>query len=74
LGKLPSNAFKSLSAKDAEENLPTPLNKLISHFLKLCCCRFEGADSTPLEGFDADALDEILGLRAKDLEVALCFL
>jgi hypothetical protein len=28
----------------------------------------------PLEGFDADALDEILGLRAKDLEVALCFL
>ena len=28
---------------------------------------YEGLDSTPLEGFEPDALDEILGLRAKGL-------
>ena len=28
---------------------------------------FEGVDSTPMEGFDPDKLDEILGLRAKGL-------
>jgi len=28
---------------------------------------FEGVDSTPLEGFDPDALDKILGLREKGL-------
>ena len=28
---------------------------------------FEGVDSTPMEGFDADALDEILNLREKGL-------
>ena len=28
---------------------------------------FEGVDATPLEGFDADKLDEILDLRAKGL-------
>ena len=28
---------------------------------------FQGVDSTPMEGFDADALDKILGLREKGL-------
>lgn len=28
---------------------------------------FEGVDSTPMEGFDNDALDKILGLREKNL-------
>lgn len=28
---------------------------------------FEGVDSTPMEGFDPDKLDEILGLRARGL-------
>ena len=32
---------------------------------------FEGVDATPLEGFDADAVDEILGLREKGLCTAV---
>lgn len=30
------------------------------------------ADSTPMEGFSAPAMDEVLGLRAKDI-AAPCF-
>ena len=33
----------------------------------LVAAAFEEVDSTPMEGFDAKALDEILGLRAKGL-------
>jgi nitroreductase len=32
---------------------------------------YEGVDATPLEGFDADKLDEILALRAKGLRSAV---
>ncbi|WP_114395599.1 nitroreductase family protein [Oleisolibacter albus] len=32
---------------------------------------FEGVDATPMEGFDADKLDEILGLRARGLRSAV---
>jgi len=35
--------------------------------LALTAAAFEGVDSTPMEGFDPAALDEILGLRAKGL-------
>jgi hypothetical protein len=40
---------------------------------QITAAAFEEVDTTPLEGFDADALDEILGLRAKGLR-RLCFL
>jgi nitroreductase len=33
----------------------------------IAAAAFEGVDSTPLEGFTPDAVDEILGLRAKGL-------
>ena len=33
----------------------------------LIAAAFNGVDSAPMEGFDANALDEILGLRAKGL-------
>jgi nitroreductase len=33
----------------------------------LAAAAFEGVDSTPMEGFDATALDEILQLRSKGL-------
>lgn len=33
----------------------------------LSAAAFEGVDSTPMEGFDPDALDEILGLKDKGL-------
>ncbi|MGB0983752.1 MAG: nitroreductase family protein [Saprospiraceae bacterium] len=32
---------------------------------------FEGLDSTPMEGFDANALDKVLGLREKNLRSTL---
>mgnify|MGYP000415701463 CR=1 FL=1 len=32
---------------------------------------YEGVDATPLEGFDADAVDKILGLREKGLRSAV---
>ncbi|MFA7274529.1 MAG: nitroreductase family protein [Crocinitomicaceae bacterium] len=33
----------------------------------IAAAAFEGVDATPLEGFDPNAVDEILGLRAKGL-------
>jgi nitroreductase len=37
----------------------------------LIAAAFEQVDSTPMEGFDPDALDEILNLRARDLRSVL---
>jgi nitroreductase/dihydropteridine reductase len=39
----------------------------IAFSLAIVAAAFEGVDSTPMEGFDADALDKILGLREKGL-------
>jgi nitroreductase len=39
----------------------------IAFSLAVVAAAFEGVDSTPMEGFDADALDKILGLREKGL-------
>jgi len=33
----------------------------------LAACAVEGIDSTPMEGFEPDAVDEVLGLRARGL-------
>jgi len=54
--------------KDAEENfIHAAKQAYIAFSQAIAAAAFEGVDSTPLEGFDADALDEILGLRAKGL-------
>ena len=54
--------------KDAEENFNHATKQAYIAFSQaIAAAAFEGVDSTPLEGFDADALDEILGLRAKGL-------
>ncbi|WP_319532986.1 NAD(P)H-dependent oxidoreductase [uncultured Cohaesibacter sp.] len=39
----------------------------IAFGVALMAAAFEGVDSTPMEGFDADKLDEILDLRARGL-------
>lgn len=39
----------------------------IAFGLSVAAAAFEGVDSTPMEGFDPDALDKILGLREKGL-------
>ena len=58
----------SYPQKDAEENFNHATKQAYIAFSQaITAAAFEGVDSTPLEGFDANALDEILGLRAKGL-------
>jgi nitroreductase len=60
--------LSSYPQKDAEENFNHSAKQAYIAFSQaIAAAAFEGVDSTPLEGFDANALDEILGLRAKGL-------
>jgi hypothetical protein len=58
--------LNSYPQKDAEENFNHAATGAL-HLHKQLLLLLEEVDTTPLEGFDADALDEILGLRAKGL-------
>ncbi len=54
--------------KDAEENFNHAAKQAYIAFSQaIIAAAFQGVDSTPLEGFDADAVDKILGLREKGL-------
>ncbi|PRZ24075.1 nitroreductase family protein [Flavobacterium granuli] len=54
--------------KDAEVNFQHAARQAYIAFSQaIAAAAFEGVDSTPIEGFDADALDEILNLREKGL-------
>lgn len=54
--------------RDAEVNFNHAARQAyISFSQAITAAAFEGVDTTPMEGFDPDALDEILGLRAKGL-------
>lgn len=58
----------SYPQKDAEVNFNHAAKQAYIAFSQaIAAAAFEGVDSTPLEGFDPDAVDEILGLRAKGL-------
>ncbi|WP_372770557.1 nitroreductase family protein [Lutibacter sp.] len=58
----------SYPQRDAEVNFNHAARQAyISFSQAIAAAAFEGVDSTPMEGFDPDALDEILGLRAKGL-------
>lgn len=60
--------LNSYPQKDAEENFNHAAKQAYIAFSQaIAAAAFEGVDSTPLEGFDANALDEILDLRAKGL-------
>ena len=60
--------LNSYPQKDAEENFNHAAKQAYIAFSQaIAAAAFEEVDSTPLEGFDANALDEILGLRAKGL-------
>jgi len=60
--------LKSYPQKDAQENFNHAAKQAYIAFSQaIAAAAFEGVDSTPLEGFDADALDKILGLREKGL-------
>lgn len=54
--------------RDAETNFQHAAKQsYIGLSAALIAAAFEGVDSTPMEGFDPAALDEILGLRARGL-------
>jgi nitroreductase len=58
--------------KDAEENFEHAAKQTYIAFMAaITQAAYEGVDSTPMEGFDPDALDEILGLRGKGLRSTL---
>ncbi len=60
--------LNSYPQKDAEVNFNHAAKQAYIAFSQaISAAAFQGLDSTPLEGFDADALDEILNLREKGL-------
>jgi nitroreductase/dihydropteridine reductase len=64
--------LSSYPQKDAEENFNHAAKQAYIAFSQaIVAAAFEEVDSTPLEGFDANALDEILHLREKGLRSAV---
>lgn len=64
--------LNSYPQKDAEENFNHAAKQAYIAFAEaLTACAFEGVDSTPMEGFDPEAVDQILGLREKGLRSAV---
>jgi nitroreductase len=62
----------SYPQKDAEENFNHAAKQAYIAFSQaIIAAAFEGVDATPLEGFDANAVDQILGLREKGLRSAV---
>jgi nitroreductase len=60
--------------KDAEENFNHAAKQVyIAFSAAIIAAAFEGVDSTPIEGFDPDAVDKILGLREKGLRSCVLF-
>lgn len=60
--------LKIYPQQDAEVNFQHAARQAYIGFTEaLTACAFEEVDCTPMEGFDAGAVDEILGLRAKGL-------
>ncbi|WP_339715006.1 NAD(P)H-dependent oxidoreductase [Cyclobacterium amurskyense] len=55
-------------SRSAEENFNHAAKQAYIAFSQaITAAAFEGVDSTPMEGFDPNALDEILGLKEKGL-------
>ncbi|WP_237151527.1 NAD(P)H-dependent oxidoreductase [Oryzibacter oryziterrae] len=55
--------------RDAQVNFEHAARQAYIGFgLAIAAAAFEGVDATPMEGFDAAALDELLGLKAKGLK------
>lgn len=64
--------LSSYPQKDAEENFNHAAKQAYIAFSQaIAAAAFEGVDATPIEGFDPDAVDEILGLREKGLRSAV---
>lgn len=60
--------LNSYPQKDPEVNFQHAARQAyIAFSMSIAAAAFEGVDATPIEGFDPNALDEILGLREKGL-------
>jgi nitroreductase len=60
--------LNSYPQKDAEENFQHAARQAYIAFSQsIAAAAFEGVDSTPIEGFDPAALDQILNLKEKGL-------
>ncbi len=60
--------LNSYPQKDPEINFQHAARQAyIAFAMAIAAAAFEGVDTTPIEGFDPNALDEILGLREKGL-------
>lgn len=60
--------LNSYPKRDAETNFQHASKQAYIAFSQaLTAAAFEGVDATPMEGFDPDAVDEILGLKEKGL-------
>lgn len=58
--------------RSAEENfVHTAKQAYIAFSAAIIAAAFEGVDTTPMEGFSPDSVDEILGLREKGLKSVL---
>jgi len=64
--------LKTYPIRDAEVNFNHAAKQAYIAFgLAIAAAAFEGVDCTPMEGFDATALDKILGLKEKGLRSAV---
>ncbi|MGL1893099.1 MAG: NAD(P)H-dependent oxidoreductase [Spirochaetaceae bacterium] len=64
--------LKSYPNRDAEENFHhTSKQAYIAFSQAITAAAFEEVDSTPIEGFDPNELDKLLGLREKGLRSCL---
>ena len=64
--------LSSYPQKDAEENFNHAAKQAYIAFSQaIVAAAYESVDTTPLEGFDPTAVDEILGLREKGLRSAV---
>lgn len=64
--------LNSYPQKDAEVNFNHAAKQAYIAFSQaIAAAAFEGVDATPIEGFDPDAVDQILGLREKGLRSAV---
>jgi len=64
--------LSSYPQKDAETNFEHAARQTYIAFMAaIAQAAYEGVDSTPMEGFDPDSLDKILGLREKGLRSTL---
>ena len=62
----------SYPSKSAEENFTHAAKQAYIGFsMAIAAAAFEGVDTTPMEGFDAAALDTLLGLNEKGLKSVL---